>query len=68
MPPTLTGHAVRRASAVGAKLILVVVAANLRAEINAVRCDVAAAHREVGFVARRVGALRRRAPQLVNAG
>ena len=66
------GQAVRRASAVGATLVLVIVAANLRAEISAVRCDVATAHRVVAFVARRVGALRgvkpRRAPKRVDAG
>ena len=53
------GQAVRRASAVGATGALVVVATELRAETGAVRCDVAAAHRVVAFVACRVGALRR---------
>ena len=66
------GQAVRRSSALGATLVLVVVAANLRAEISAVRCDVATAHRVVAFVARRVGALRgvkpRRALKRVDAG
>jgi len=66
------GQAVWRASAVGATLALVEKAAEPRAEISAVRCDVAAAHRVVAFVARRVGALRgvqpRRPPKRVNAG
>ena len=51
------GQAVRRASAVGATGALVVVATELRAETGAVRCNVAAAHRVVAFVARRIGAL-----------
>ena len=66
------GQAVRRASAVGAALALGKTAADPRAEISAVRCDVAVAHRVVAFVARRVGALSGvkpgRAPKRVNAG
>jgi len=66
------GQAVWRASAVGATLALVETAAEPRAEISAVRCDVAAAHRVVAFVARGVGTLRdvqpRRPPERVNAG
>ena len=52
------GQEVRSASAVRATLVLVIVAANLRAEISAVRCDVATAHRVVAFVGCRVGSLR----------
>jgi hypothetical protein len=66
------GQAVRRASAVGATGALVVVTTELRAETGAVRCDVAAAHRVVAFVARGVGALSgvkpRSPPKRVNAG
>ena len=66
------GQAVSRASTVGATLALGETAADPRAEISAVRCDVATAHRVVAFVARRVGALRGvkpgRAPKRVNAG
>ena len=65
-------HAISGASAVGAALALGKTAADPRAEISAVRCDVAAAHRVVAFVARRVGALGgvkpRRAPKRVDAG
>ena len=66
------GQAVRRASAVGATLAFGETAADPRAEISAVRCDVAAAHRVVSVVARGVGALSgvkpRRPPKQVNAG